>query len=141
VLVETRTKSNRTSVFCGAPATGDGGENPAKPFNPKATAPSLLLTDGMPQMSGPELAQDTSHIARMKVLCMSGYTDDSVVRHGVLDATMFSEKPITWHRSPQSRRSARHRSASERINHSPFPIKSIVGKAQLSYSWFVHVWD
>jgi two-component system, cell cycle sensor histidine kinase and response regulator CckA len=32
----------------------------------------------------------------MKVLCMSGYTDDSVVRHGVLEASMsFLQKPIT----------------------------------------------
>jgi two-component system cell cycle sensor histidine kinase/response regulator CckA len=29
-------------------------------------------------------------------VCMSGYTDDSIVRHGVLDATMFfRQKPIT----------------------------------------------
>jgi two-component system, cell cycle sensor histidine kinase and response regulator CckA len=58
----------------------------------------LLLTDVvLPQMSGPELAARLA-VGRpaMKVLCMSGYTDDSIVRHGVLEATMsFLQKPIT----------------------------------------------
>ena len=32
----------------------------------------------------------------MKVLYVSGYTDDSIVRHGVLEATMsLLQKPIT----------------------------------------------
>jgi two-component system, cell cycle sensor histidine kinase and response regulator CckA len=58
----------------------------------------LLLTDVvMPQMSGPELAKRLA-TARpdMKVLCMSGYTDDSIVRHGILEAHIaFLQKPIT----------------------------------------------
>jgi two-component system, cell cycle sensor histidine kinase and response regulator CckA len=51
----------------------------------------------MPQMSGPELAKRlASARPHMKVLCMSGYTDDSIVRHGVLAAHIaFLQKPIT----------------------------------------------
>jgi two-component system cell cycle sensor histidine kinase/response regulator CckA len=51
----------------------------------------------MPQMSGPELAKRlASARPDMKVLCMSGYTDDSIVRHGVLEAHIaYLQKPIT----------------------------------------------
>jgi CheY-like chemotaxis protein len=47
----------------------------------------LLLTDVvMPQMSGPELAQRlTQQMPSLKVLFMSGYPDDSIVHHGVLN--------------------------------------------------------
>ncbi len=58
----------------------------------------LLLSDVvMPQMSGPELAKRlTPGRPSMKVLCMSGYTDDSIVRHGVLEGDLpFLQKPIT----------------------------------------------
>ena len=58
----------------------------------------LLLTDVvMPRTSGPELAKALAKIQpRIRVLCMSGYTDDSIVRHGVLEGGMaYLQKPIT----------------------------------------------
>ena len=58
----------------------------------------LLVSDVvMPEMSGPELAKRlTKARPELKVLCMSGYTDDSIIRHGVLEARIeFIQKPIT----------------------------------------------
>lgn len=57
----------------------------------------LMVTDVvMPQMSGRELAE---HVAKLRpnlpVLFMSGYTDDAIVRHGLLDEKLnFIQKPF-----------------------------------------------
>ena len=58
----------------------------------------LLLTDVvMPQMNGPELAKRLRAMRpELKVLCMSGYTDEAIVRHGVLESgAAFIQKPLT----------------------------------------------
>jgi len=58
----------------------------------------LLLTDVvMPDMNGKELYTDLSrHYPRLKALFMSGYTDDVIGQHGVLEEGVnFIQKPFT----------------------------------------------
>lgn len=57
----------------------------------------LLVTDVvMPQISGRELAEQLKAFQpQLKVLFMSGYTDDSIVRHGLLAAKVdYLSKPF-----------------------------------------------
>ncbi len=57
----------------------------------------LMITDViMPHMNGGELAERLAPLRpEMKVLFMSGYTDDAMVRHGVTVSGMpFLQKPF-----------------------------------------------
>ncbi|MDB6065675.1 MAG: Blue-light-activated protein [Pedosphaera sp.] len=59
---------------------------------------ALVITDViMPQMSGKELYdQIKSQLPQTRVLLMSGYTDDALAHHGVLDEGLsFLEKPFS----------------------------------------------
>jgi two-component system cell cycle sensor histidine kinase/response regulator CckA len=51
----------------------------------------------MPRMSGPELARRLAESRPgMRVMCMSGYTEDRIGRHGVLGTEIaYLQKPFT----------------------------------------------
>jgi CheY-like chemotaxis protein len=74
------------------------GEEALKAAHEHANKVSLLLTDMiMPQMGGKELARRLVALnPHMRVLFASGYTEDAVTHHRILDKGMaFLPKPFT----------------------------------------------
>jgi DNA-binding NtrC family response regulator len=57
----------------------------------------LLLTDVvMPHMSGPRLSEEVIKVCpSISVLYMSGYTDNAILHHGVLQHMSFLQKPFS----------------------------------------------
>jgi len=78
--------------------TAANGEEAIKLFAEHKHSIDLLLTDVvMPFMSGREVAEKLlTEKPMLKVLYFSGYTDNSIVHHGVLDEGMdFIQKPYS----------------------------------------------
>ena len=76
-----------------------GGDEAIRLCHAHAGPIDLLLTDVvMPEISGKEVADRLLELRpSIRVLFMSGYTDEAIVQHGVLDANVkFIQKPFTW---------------------------------------------
>jgi len=76
-----------------------GGEEAIRVCHAYPAPIDLLLTDVvMPEISGKEVADRLLELRpTIRVLFMSGYTDEAIVQHGVLDASVeFIQKPFTW---------------------------------------------
>ena len=75
-----------------------GGEEAVRLCSDRQRSIDLLLTDVvMPETSGKEVAERLNQIVPgINVLFMSGYTDEVIVHHGVLDSNVeFIQKPFT----------------------------------------------
>jgi len=86
-------------AYCGYDVISSGNGTEALELLGRLKRPvDLVLTDVvMPKLSGRELSERILAIQpSAKVLFMSGYTNDAVVNHGILDgASSFIQKPFT----------------------------------------------
>lgn len=84
-------------VVSGVACAGGQPEPPLVAPPPSANI-DLLLTDVvLPRIGGRQLAERL-RVARpdMKLLYMSGYTDDAIFQHGIIDSGVaFIQKPFT----------------------------------------------
>ena len=75
----------------------DDHKSKADLIEEKKVRPDLIISDVvMPGMSGKVLVDRVRRtLPDVRVLFMSGYTDDAIVQHGVLDSGIpFMEKPF-----------------------------------------------
>jgi CheY-like chemotaxis protein len=85
-------------VKCGyTVATASSGEEALERCRGRGLEPDLLITDVvMPGMSGSQLVLHLRAMRdNLRVLFMSGYTEDAVVHHGVSRGEYFLSKPFT----------------------------------------------
>jgi two-component system cell cycle sensor histidine kinase/response regulator CckA len=76
----------------------NGGERAMELFTAHPERIDLLITDVvMPRMSGKEVAEQLRNVhPETKVLFMSGYTDEAIVHHGIVDSHIaFIQKPFS----------------------------------------------
>jgi CheY-like chemotaxis protein len=77
----------------------NGGEEAIRVCRAHNGPIDLLVTDVvMPELSGKEVAERLLELRpAIRVIFMSGYTDEAIVQHGVLDANVeFIQKPFSW---------------------------------------------
>jgi two-component system, cell cycle sensor histidine kinase and response regulator CckA len=85
-------------VKCGyTVVTASSGEEALERCRDRRLEPDLLITDVvMPGMSGSQLvARLRAMRDKLRVLYMSGFTEDAVVHHGVSSGEHFLSKPFT----------------------------------------------
>jgi PAS domain S-box-containing protein len=94
-----RALTRRTLQDCGYPvlAARDGAQATQVAEEHPGRIDLLISDVVMPRLSGREVAERLAALhPGIKVLFLSGYTDDAVVRHGILEAQVaFLQKPFT----------------------------------------------
>jgi len=76
----------------------EGGEEALSEVSARSLTTALLVTDVvMPRMSGKELARKLEEVCpSVKVLFVSGYTENAILNHGILGAGLdFMQKPFS----------------------------------------------
>ena len=93
-----RDVARQVLVKCGYTVeTASSGEEALERCRNRRLEPDLLITDVvMPGMSGSQLvARLRAERDNLRVLYMSGFTEDAVVHHGVASGEYFLSKPFT----------------------------------------------